>query len=114
MRAVVWLLLLPLGGCFIVHSSTFARQCARLRPGMRFEEALRTVTANVPYCQYRQWVPGAARADRCRRVGPYEPTWIQWQVSVMGSVVPDMCVADLDDAGLVSSVHYSETNELGD
>ena len=110
----MWLLLLPLGGCFFVHSASFARQCARLRPGMPFDEALRTVTANVPRCNYRQWVPGAAYPDKCLRVGPYQPWSIQWDVPVMGSVVPDICGAELDDAGRVVSAHYSETNELGD
>jgi hypothetical protein len=114
MRVVMCLLLLPLGGCFFVHSSTFARQCARVRPGMRFEEALRTVTANVPHCDYHQWVPGVPYPDKCMRVGPHEPWSIQWAVPVMGSVVPDMCNVMLDDAGRVRSVSYSETNEFGD
>jgi hypothetical protein len=113
MRVIACLLLLPLGGCF-VHNWTYARQCARLRPGMPFDEALRTVTANAPHCQYRQWVPGTPYPGKCMRVGPYEPTSIQWGVPVMGSVVPDMCHVELDDAGRVRSVHYIETNEWGD
>jgi hypothetical protein len=103
-RVVFFALLLSLAGC--IHNWALERQCHKIRIGMAFADAYRTVTAATPDCSF--YTPGRLneRVLACLKHRPDVPAFVSWSSPVVGAESPDQCFMSLDATGHVALVQY--------
>jgi hypothetical protein len=106
-RRTLGVLPMLLSGCF--HNWVLEHQCHKIKVGMTFAEAYRTVSRE-PVCSYYTGRAPNEEVPACLEHRADLPWSVVWNSPVVGAESPDQCFMTLDANGHVASVHYSSGN----